>query len=305
MEKLDLELLEKIAELHSVPEGSFNIRKNGERLAAASTEEIRIIPKEDKPGIDIVVAAGVKNKSVHIPVILTVGDFHDTVYNDFFIGEDADVTIIAGCGIHNPGKGKAEHDGVHTFRLSENSRVRYVERHYGEGAEGGKRVFDPVTNVFLDKGAVLEMETTQLGGVTFTDRMTEAVVGDDAKLLVKEKLLTDGEEKAISRFKVTLQGRNSTCDIVSRSVARGSSHQEFYSDVIGANSCFGHVECDGIVMDGARILSTPQIDAAHPDASLVHEAAVGKIAGDQLTKLMSLGLTEKEAEDAVIKGFLH
>ena len=242
MEKLDLELLEKIAELHSVPEGSFNIRKNGERLASASTEEIRIIPKEDKPGIDIVVAAGVKNKSVHIPVILTVGDFQDTVYNDFFIGEDADVTIIAGCGIHNPGKGKAEHDGVHTFRLSENSRVRYVERHYGEGAEGGKRVFDPVTNVFLDKGAVLEMETTQLGGVTFTDRMTEAVVGDDAKLLVKEKLLTDGEEKAISRFKVTLQGRNSTCDIVSRSVARGSSHQEFYSDVIGANSCFGHVE---------------------------------------------------------------
>ena len=305
MEKLDLELLEKIAELHSVPEGSFNIRKNGERLASASTEEIRIIPKEDKPGIDIVVAAGVKNKSVHIPVILTVGDFQDTVYNDFFIGEDADVTIIAGCGIHNPGKGKAEHDGVHTFRLSENSHVRYVERHYGEGAEGGKRVFDPVTNVFLDKGAVLEMETTQLGGVTFTDRMTEAVVGDDAKLLVKEKLLTDGEEKAISRFKVTLQGRNSTCDIVSRSVARGSSHQEFYSDVIGANSCFGHVECDGIVMDGARILSTPQIDAAHPDASLVHEAAVGKIAGDQLTKLMSLGLTEKEAEDTVIKGFLH
>ena len=305
MEKLDLELLEKIAELHSVPEGSFNIRKNGERLASASTEEIRIIPKEDKPGIDIVVAAGVKNKSVHIPVILTVGDFQDTVYNDFFIGEDADVTIIAGCGIHNPGKGKAEHDGVHTFRLSENSRVRYGERHYGEGAEGGKRVFDPVTNVFLDKGAVLEMETTQLGGVTFTDRMTEAVVGDDAKLLVKEKLLTDGEEKAISRFKVTLQGRNSTCDIVSRSVARGSSHQEFYSDVIGANSCFGHVECDGIVMDGARILSTPQIDAAHPDASLVHEAAVGKIAGDQLTKLMSLGLTEKEAEDTVIKGFLH
>ena len=305
MEKLDLELLEKIAELHSVPEGSFNIRKNGERLASAAPEDTRIIPKEDKPGIDIVVAAGVKNKSVHIPVILTVGDFQDTVYNDFFIGEDADVTIIAGCGIHNPGKGKAEHDGVHTFRLSENSRVRYVERHYGEGAEGGKRVFDPVTNVFLDKGAVLEMETTQLGGVTFTDRMTEAVVGDDAKLLVKEKLLTDGEEKAISRFKVTLQGRNSTCDIVSRSVARGSSHQEFYSDVIGANSCFGHVECDGIVMDGARILSTPQIDAAHPDASLVHEAAVGKIAGDQLTKLMSLGLTEKEAEDTVIKGFLH
>ena len=305
MEKLDLELLEKIAELHSVPEGSFNIRKNGERLAANSTDDVQIIQKTDKPGIDIIVAEGVKNKSVHIPVILTVGDFKDTVYNDFFIGKDADVTIVAGCGIHNPGGGSAEHDGIHTFHLAENSRVRYVERHYGEGVQGSRRVFDPVTKAVLDKGAVLEMDTTQLGGVTFTDRMTEAVVGDGAKLIVKEKLLTDGEEKAISRFRVDLKGAGSTCDIVSRSVARGKSHQEFYSDVIGNNECFGHVECDGIVMDGARILSTPEIDAAHPDASLVHEAAVGKIAGDQLTKLMSLGLTEKEAEDAVIKGFLN
>ena len=305
MEKLDLELLEKIAELHSVPEGSFNIRKNGERLAANSTDDVQIVQKTDKPGIDIIVAEGVKNKSVHIPVILTVGDFKDTVYNDFFIGKDADVTIVAGCGIHNPGGGSAEHDGIHTFHLAENSRVRYVERHYGEGVQGSKRVFDPVTKAVLDKGAVLEMDTTQLGGVTFTDRMTEAVVGDGAKLIVKEKLLTDGEEKAISRFRVDLKGAGSTCDIVSRSVARGRSHQEFYSDVIGNNECFGHVECDGIVMGGARILSTPEIDAAHPDASLVHEAAVGKIAGDQLTKLMSLGLTEKEAEDAVIKGFLN
>ena len=224
MEKLDLELLEKIAKLHSVPEGSFNIRKNGERLAANSTDEIQIVQKTDKPGIDIIVAAGVKNKSVHIPVILTVGDFQDTVYNDFFIGEDADVTIVAGCGIHNPGKGKAEHDGVHTFHLGKNSRVKYVERHYGEGVQGSKRVFDPVTNAFLESGSVLEMDTTQLGGVTFTDRMTEAVVGDGAKLLVKEKLLTDGDEKAISRFRVTLKGKDSTCDIVSRSVARGTRH---------------------------------------------------------------------------------
>ena len=305
MEKLDLELLEKIAELHSVPEGSFNIRKNGERLDGNSTEEIRIVQKTDKSGIDIIVAPGVKNRSVHIPVILTIGDFKDTAYNDFFIGEDADVVIVAGCGIHNPGKGKAEHDGIHTFHLAKNSKVKYVERHYGEGVQGSTRVFDPVTNIFLDSGAVLEMDTTQLGGVTFTDRMTEAVVGDGAKLLIKEKLLTDGDEKAISRFRVTLKGKDSTCDIVSRSVARGTSRQEFYSDVIGENGCFGHVECDGIILDGARILSTPQIDAAHHDASLVHEAAVGKIAGDQLIKLMSLGLSEKEAEDTVIKGFLH
>ena len=305
MEKLDLELLEKIADLHGIPEGSFNIRKNGERLAASSDDEVSIVQKTDKPGIDIIVAAGVKGKSVHIPVILTKGGFHDTVYNDFFIGADSDVTIVAGCGIHNPSKGEAEHDGVHTFHLAPNSRVRYIERHYGEGVKGSKRVFDPVTVVELDEGAVLEMETTPLGGVTYTDRRTDAVVGDGAKLIVKEKLLTSGEEKAISRFRVELKGAGSTCDIVSRSVARDRSSQEFYSDVIGENSCFGHVECDGIILDGARIVSTPQIDAAHPDASLVHEAAVGKIAGEQLVKLMSLGLTEKEAENTVIKGFLN
>lgn len=304
MEKIDLELLEKIAGLHAVPEGSYNIRKNGQRLASSSDKDIEIIPKTEGAGIDVFVSAGVKNKSAHIPVLLTETGIHDAVANDFHIGEGADVTIIAGCGIHCPSAGASEHDGTHRFHLGKNSRVRYVERHYAGGDKNSERVFNPVTECVLEEGSVLEMETTQLGGVTSTRRETVAEVGDGAKLYVKEKLLTAGDETAVSVFTVRLKGKDSTCDIVSRSVARDNSRQEFVSDVIGENECFGHVECDAILLDGARVVSTPKIDAAHPDASLVHEAAVGKIAGEQLVKLMSLGLDEKQAEDAVIKGFL-
>ena len=305
MDRTDEQLLETIADLHGIPEGSFNIRKNGKLLARNSDTDIEIVSKTDKDGIDIIVKPNVKNKSVHIPVLLTVGDFQDTVYNDFFIGENSDVTIVAGCGIHNDTCGNAEHDGVHTFYVGKNAKVRYVERHYANGNGTGKKVFDPVTKIWLKENSQFILESTQLGGVTYTDRKTYATVGKNAQLLVKEKILTDGEEKAITDFKVKLTGKNSRADIVSRSVAKGKSLQQFKSDMIGKNECFGHVECDGIVLDGARIISTPKIDAVSPEASLVHEAAVGKIAGEQLLKLMSLGLTEQEAEDAVIKGFLN
>ena len=305
MDRTDEQLLETIADLHGIPEGSFNIRKNGKLLARNSGTDVEIVSKTDKDGIDIIVKPGVKNKSVHIPVLLTVGDFQDTVYNDFFIGEDSDVTIVAGCGIHNDTCGNAEHDGVHTFYVGKNAKVRYVERHYADGSGTGKKVFDPVTKIYLKENAQFILESTQLGGVTYTERKTYATVGKNAQLLVKEKILTDGEEKAITDFKVKLSGKNSRADIVSRSVAKGTSLQQFKSDMVGKNECFGHVECDGIVLDGARIISTPKIDAVSPEASLVHEAAVGKIAGEQLLKLMSLGLSEQEAEDAVIKGFLN
>ena len=305
MDRTDEQLLETIADLHGIPEGSFNIRKNGKLLARNSDTDIEIVSKTDKDGIDIIVKPNVKNKSVHIPVLLTVGDFQDTVYNDFFIGENSDVTIVAGCGIHNDTCGNAEHDGVHTFYVGKNAKVRYVERHYADGSGTGKKVFDPVTKIYLKENAQFILESTQLGGVTYTERKTYATVGKNAQLLVKEKILTDGEEKAITDFKVKLSGKNSRADIVSRSVAKGNSLQQFKSDMVGKNECFGHVECDGIVLDGARIISTPKIDAVSPEASLVHEAAVGKIAGEQLLKLMSLGLTEQEAEDAVIKGFLN
>lgn len=305
MDKTDEALLETIADLHGIPEGSFNIRKNGKLLARNSGTDIEIVSKTDKDGIDIIVKPNVKNKSVHIPVLLTVGDFRDTVYNDFYIGENADVTIIAGCGIHNDACGDAEHDGIHSFYLSKNAKVRYVEKHYASGSGSGKKVFDPVTKIYLKENSCFILESTQLGGVTYTNRKTVASVGKNAQLLVKEKILTDGEERAATDFKIRLNEKNSRADVVSRSVAKGKSLQKFQSDLIGKNECFGHVECDGIVLDGARILSTPKIDAASPEASLVHEAAVGKIAGEQLLKLMSLGLTEQEAEDAVIKGFLN
>lgn len=305
MERLDEELLETIADLHGVPEGSFNIRKNGKLLARNTNTDIEIVSKTDKDGIDIIVKPGVKGKSVHIPVLLTVGDFHDLVYNDFYIGDNADVTIIAGCGIHNDTCGDSVHDGIHTFYLGKNAKVRYIEKHYADGTGEGKKQFMPVTKIYLKERSAFTMESTQLGGVTYTDRKTFATVGKDAQLIVKEKILTDGSEKAITNFKVNLRGKNSRADIVSRSVARGSSVQDFRSNMIGNNECFGHVECDGIVLDRARIISVPKIDAVSPEASLVHEAAVGKIAGEQLLKLMSLGLTEQEAEDAVIKGFLN
>lgn len=305
MDRTDEQLLETIADLHGIPEGSFNIRKNGKLLARNSDSDIEIVSKKDKDGIDIIVEPNVKNKSVHIPVLLTVGDFKDTVYNDFYIGENADVTIIAGCGIHNDACSDAEHDGIHTFYLSKNAKVRYVEKHYASGNGTGKKVFDPITKIYLKENAQFILEATQLGGVTYTDRKTYATVGKRAQLTVKEKILTDNEERAITDFKIKLSGEGSRADVVSRSVARGRSMQKFQSDLIGKNECFGHVECDGIVLDNARIISTPKIDAVSPEASLIHEAAVGKIAGEQLLKLMSLGLSEQEAEDAIIRGFLN
>lgn len=305
MDKTDELLLGQIAELHSIPEGSYNIRKNGESILRNSTSDIEIVSKPDKSGIDIKVKAGIKNKSVHIPVLLTAGEFHDVVYNDFYIDKNADVTIIAGCGIHNDGGGDSVHDGIHAFHLEEGAKVRYIERHVGTGAGAGAKNFFPVTKVIQKKNSVMIMETTQLGGVTDTVRKTVAKLGDGAKMIVKEKLLTDGNEKAVSEFCIKLDGADSSCNIISRSVARGSSYQHFKSRITGKNRCFGHVECDGILTDKARICSTPAVDAAHNEASLVHEAAIGKIASDQLLKLMTLGLSEKEAEDTIIKGFLE
>ena len=305
MDTIDEALLEQVAMLHGIPEGSYNIRKNGQSIARNSTQDIEIVSKTDKSGIDIIVKAGVKNKSVHIPVLLTEGDFHDIVYNDFYIGKDADVTIVAGCGIHNGTSADSIHDGIHSFHLEEGAVVRYIERHVGGGDGSGGKIFYPVTRVYQKKHSVMVMETTQLGGVTDTVRKTYVSLQESAKLAVKEKLLTDGRERAVSLFDVKLKGADSSAEIVSRSVARGHSFQHFKSRLVGKNRCFGHVECDGILIDNARICSTPAIDAAHNEAGLVHEAAIGKIAGDQLYKLMSLGLSEKEAEDTIIHGFLE
>ena len=304
MNDIEKALLEKISDLHTIPSGALNIRKNGEASVRNTTKEINIIPKKDKSGIDIIVEPNVKNKSIHIPVIITVGGLNDLVYNDFYIGENSDVLIVAGCGIHNKTCKTSIHNGIHTFHLAKNSKVKYIERHVGEGEGSGGKILNPVTKIIMKENSEMTMETTQLGGVTSTVRKTVAKLYDNAKLNIHENLLTTNDQTAKTNFKVELLGENSFVDVVSHSVARDNSYQEFKSNVIGKNKCFGHVECDGILLDKARIVSVPMIDAIDNNSSLVHEAAIGKIAGEQLIKLMTLGLTQEEAENLIIQGFL-
>ena len=304
MDLIEKNLLKEIADLHDIPTGAYNIRRNGESAARSSTEHIVITPKSDVPGIDIKILPGTKNESVHIPVVLTQSGLTDTVYNDFYIGENCDVTIIAGCGIHNSGCETSKHDGIHTFHVGKDAVVRYVEKHYGQGGGEGKNVMNPKTVIHLDKGASMELETTQIGGVDSTERKTVADVFDDATLIIREKLLTEGTQTAITDFTVNLNGENSSTNVISRSVAKNKSHQEFISRINGNNLCHGHTECDAIIMDEATVLAIPEVSANHINASLIHEAAIGKIAGEQLMKLMTLGLSEAEAEEQIIAGFL-
>lgn len=304
MDLLEKNLLKEIADLEGIPVGAYNIRKNGESEARNSTANIQITQKKDAPGIDITILPGTKNESVHIPVVLTQSGLQDTVYNDFYIGAGAEVTIVAGCGIHNSGCETSKHDGIHTFHVGENATVRYVEKHYGQGEGEGKNVMNPETVIFLEEGASMELETTQIGGVDSTERKTRATVGKKATLIIREKLLTEGKQVAKTDFTVNLDGENSSANVVSRSVAKNQSHQEFLSRVNGNELCSGHTECDAIIMDHGTVVAIPEVSANHINASLIHEAAIGKIAGEQLTKLMTLGLSEEEAEAQIIAGFL-
>ena len=304
MDAIQKDLLEKVADLHEVPQGAYNIRANGEAAARSTTANIDIITKTDKPGIDIVIKPFTKIESVHIPVIISKTGHSEMVYNDFYIGEGADVTIVAGCGIHNTGDSESRHDGIHTFYVGKNAKMRYVEKHYGAGDGNGKNVMNPTTVINLEENAYVEMDTVQIKGVDSTDRVTTAKIAKGATLIVSEKLMTHGKQVATTKFEVDLDGENSATHVISRSVARDESKQLFLSNVNGNNACNGHTECDAIVMDKAVVSAIPQIQANHTDASLIHEAAIGKIAGEQLTKLMTLGLTEKEAEEQIINGFL-
>ena len=307
MEKNDWKLLKEIAELEKTPQGAYNIRRNGELDSRANTANIEITTKTEpgKSGIDITIKPGTKKESVHIPVIITQTGLSEMVYNDFFIGEDCDVDIVAGCGIHNSGCETSQHDGVHTFHIGKNSKVRYVERHYGEGEGTGKRVMNPQTVVYLEEGASIELESTQIRGVDSTKRETKIVVGAGAEAVITEKLLTHGDQVATSDMDIILDGPGASGRVISRSVAQDRSQQVFYPRMTGNTACFGHVQCDSIIMGEAKIKSIPAIVANHVDAQLVHEAAIGRIAGDQILKLMTLGLTEEEAEEKILDGFLQ
>ena len=298
-------MLKEIAGYESIPEGAYNLRSNGTLAGRRTTANIDIQTKTDKPGIDIIIKPGTKNERVDIPVILTQTGLNDLVYNDFYIGEGADVLIVAGCGIHNAGGLKSEHDGIHAFHVGKNARVKYVENHYGEGEGTGERILNPTTEVEIDEGGYMEMETSQIRGVDSTYRKTRAKLGDKAILVIKEKILTHGHQKATTDFVVDLNGVDSGAHVISRSVATEDSYQKYMSCVNGNNRCNGHTECDAILMDNGQVDAVPMVNAHTTEARLIHEAAIGKIAGEQLDKLMTLGLTEKEAEEEIVNGFLR
>ncbi len=305
LDKIQLELLKQVADLEGVPQGAYNLRVDGKAFGRRDSEHIHIVPKTDgKSGIDIYIDENTKNESVHIPVILDKTGLNDLVYNDFHIGKNADVVIVAGCGIDNCGSAKSEHSGIHTFYLEEGAHVKYIEKHYGQGSGDGERVMNPTTVVYLEKNAGMKMETAQIGGIDSTERSTKAVLGEHSTLDIHEKIMTHGRQHANTDFEVELNGNDCAAHVISRSVAKENSSQQYNSHVVGNARCNGRTECDAIIMDNATVSAIPRIVAANPDAALVHEAAIGRIAGDQLIKLMTLGLTEKEAENEIINGFL-
>jgi Fe-S cluster assembly scaffold protein SufB len=304
MEQIDKKLLKEISDIDGEIKGAYNIRKNGKGIERKVTENINIVTKTDKPGIDIYVKENTKFEFVHIPVIITESGLNDVVYNDFYIGKNANVVIIAGCGIHNDHHKNSQHDGIHRFFLEEGAKVKYIEKHYGEGSGDGKRILNPVTEVYLKDGSNLEMETVQIKGVDSTVRTTKGVLENNTNLLISEKIMTHGVQTAKTIFTVDLNGENSSTKVTSRSVATEKSVQQFESHITGNTKCFGHVECDAIIKDEAKVIAIPSIIANNVEANLVHEATIGKIAGEQLIKLMTLGLDEKKAEKEIINGFL-
>ncbi|SFK64121.1 Uncharacterized protein family (UPF0051) [Lachnospiraceae bacterium KH1T2] len=305
MDQIQKKILEEVADLHGVLEGAYNIRANGVSAARNTTANIDIVTKTDKPGIDIIIKPGTKNESVHIPVVLSESGLKDVVYNDFYVGEGADVTIVAGCGISNCGDQDSQHDGIHVFHVGKNAKVKYVEKHYGEGDGKGARILNPVTEVYQEAGSYVEMEMVQIKGVDSTVRTNIAELAEGATLAIHEALMTHGSQKATSDYKVTLNGDGASADVVSRSVAKDDSEQIFAVSIEGNTPCSGHAACDAIIMGNAHVVAIPKLDAKNVDAALIHEAAIGKIAGNQLIKLMSLGLTEEEAEEQIIAGFLR
>lgn len=305
MNNITKSLISIVSDLEGTPKGAYNIREDGECAARHSSENIDIVPKEDKSGIDIIIKPNTKGETVYIPALITHENVKDLVYNDFYVGEGSDIIISAGCGVHNEGCGTSEHNGIHRFFIEKNARVLYLEKHVGTGEGEGKKIINPETYVEIDENGYLEMDTVQIGGVDSTKRNCEAVLKEGAKLIVKEKIMTTGEQFAETNFKVELNGEDSAVNLISRSVAKGNSHQRFISKIDGNTKCTGHSECDAIVMDNAVVSALPEVTANSVDASLIHEAAIGKIAGEQIIKLMTLGLTEEEAEARIIEGFME
>ncbi len=305
LDEITQKILKQIDEKGFTQSGAFNLRHNGTSLCHGDSEHVKIKKKEDKPGIDVYIDKDTKGEQVHIPVVVDASGMSDTVYNDFYIAEGADVTIVAGCGIHNSGCNESRHNGIHSFHVANGANVRYEEKHYGEGEGSGARVLDPVTNIYLEENAVFTLDTAQIKGVDSTERETNISVGKGAKLYVVEKLMTHDEQSAVSNMEINLNGEGSSAQIISRSVAKGNSKQVFHPKAIGNAGCHAHVQCDSIIMGHAQVSSIPEINANHLDAAIIHEAAIGRINDEQLIKLRTMGMTEEEAESVIIDNFLN
>ncbi len=304
LDEIQKRILAEVADLHKVPDGAYNFRANGESAGRQSTAHIDISTRPDGKGLEVRIKEGTKNESVHVPVVISESGLKETVYNDFIVEDNCDVVIVAGCGIHNCGDQDSQHDGVHRFFIGKNCKVKYVEKHYGDGEGRGKRVLNPKTEITVGEGSSLEMEMVQIKGVDSTIRETTASLEKGSRLLVRERLMTHGDQTAESSYVITMKGEGSSADVVSRSVAKDRSYQKYVSRIVGDAPCSGHTECDAILMGSAKVLAVPELEANNLDAALIHEAAIGKIAGDQIIKLMTLGLTEAEAEEQIINGFL-
>lgn len=303
--KLTEDMLNVIDSYGFEQKGAYNLRYNGQALCHGDSENIKIVKKQDKPGIDVIISGNTKNETVHIPVVLSDSGLNDLVYNDFYVEDGADVVIVAGCGIHNDGCNDSRHDGIHSFHIGKNAKVKYEEKHYGEGQGTGKRVLNPATIIEVGENSVFTLDTAQIKGVDSTVRKTDVTLGENAKLIVTERLMTHNDQLAQSDITVNLQGVYSSAQIVSRSVAKGHSVQTFHPIAVGNNKCQAHIQCDSIIMDKAQVASIPEIDAKNVDAAIVHEAAIGRINNEQLTKLRTLGMTEEEAEAIIIENFLN
>ena len=305
LDEITEKILKQIDEAGFQQKGAFNLRHNGIALCHGDSEHIKIRKKEDKPGIDVYIDGETKGEQVHIPVVVDASGMTDIVYNDFYIADGADVTIIAGCGIHNSGCNESRHDGIHSFHVGKNANVRYEEKHYGEGEGTGARVLNPVTRIYMEEDSMFTLDTAQIKGVDSTVRETDVHMGAGSKLYVLERLMTHDQQTAESNMEVDLDGEGSSAQIVSRSVAKGTSRQVFHPKAVGNTKCHAHIQCDSIIMDHAEVSSIPEINARHLDAAIIHEAAIGRINNEQLIKLRTLGMTEEEAEGVIIENFLN
>ncbi len=305
LDEITKKVLQQIDGMEFKQEGAYNLRHNGIALCHGDSEHIKIKKKEDKPGIDIYIDGDTKGEQVHIPVVVDASGMTDVVYNDFFVAEGADVTIVAGCGIHNSGCNESRHDGIHSFHVGKGANVRYEEKHYGEGEGSGAKVLNPVTNIYMEEDAVFTLDTAQIKGVDSTKRETNITMGKGAKLNVIEKLMTHDNQTAVSNMEIQMNGEGSSAQIISRSVAKGTSVQVFHPKAVGNAKCHAHVQCDSIIMDHAEVSSIPEINAKHIDAAIIHEAAIGRINDEQLIKLRTMGMTEEEAEGVIIENFLN